>query len=173
MGLEPGIGSRSLPELSIIVLFRLFCGLFSLAIIHFFDQCGTPTKSTPFRGPAPLFAHRLVSTPLWNNLLTRPSILTKQPLLSHQIHSFIPLIKVELPPNPPISRPSVLGTPPRVYPLRGTTSSLAHRLVSGFDIICNGPSNPLANVVLFGLFFLTSKTCLLKRVSTSEWDLTH
>ena len=147
-------------------------GLFSLAILHFSDQCGTPTKSTLFRGPAPLLAHRLVSTPLWNNLFTRQIILTKQPLLSHQIHSFISPINVGLPPNPPLSRPSVLGMLPRVYPIQGTTSSLAHRLVSGFDIISNGPSSPLANVVFFGLLFLISKTCLLKRVSTPEWNLT-
>ena len=50
------------------------------------------------------------------------------------------------------SGPSVLtGTPPRVYPLRGTTSSLAHCLVSGSDTICNGPGPLLANIVLYGL----------------------
>ena len=36
-------------------------------------------------------------------------------------------------------------------PLRGTTSSLAHHPVSGSDSICNGPSPPLVDIVLFRL----------------------
>ena len=33
-------------------------------------------------------------------------------------------------------------------PLRGTASLLTHSPVSGFDTICNGPSSPLADIVL-------------------------
>ena len=68
------------------------------------------------------------------------------------------------PPNPPPSGPSILtGTPPRVYPLRGTTSSLSHRSVSGSDTICNGPSLPLADIVIFRLPLKVFKMRLLRR----------
>ena len=36
-------------------------------------------------------------------------------------------------------------------PLWGSASSLAYRPVSSFDIICNGPSPTLVDIVLFGL----------------------
>ena len=49
------------------------------------------------------------------------------------------------PPNPPPLSPNVLaGTPPRVHPLRGSTSSLAHRPMSSSDTI-----TPFADIVLF------------------------
>ena len=68
------------------------------------------------------------------------------------------------PPNPPPSGTSVLtGTPPRVYPLRGTTSSLAHCLMSGSDTICNSPDPPLAYIVLFRLPLKVFKMRLLGR----------
>ena len=55
------------------------------------------------------------------------------------------------------SGPNVLiGTPPCVHPLLGSASSLAHRPVFGSDTICNGPSPPLADFVLFGLSFRAS-----------------
>ena len=41
-------------------------------------------------------------------------------------------------------------------PFRGTASSLAHRPVSGSDIICNRPSPPLADIVLSGFPFQAS-----------------
>ena len=67
-------------------------------------------------------------------------------------HSFLPPIDVEPPPNPPPLGPSVLtGTPPCVYPLRGTARRLAHCPVSGSDTICNDPDPPLADIVLLGL----------------------
>ena len=52
--------------------------------------------------------------------------------------------------------------------LWGSASSLAHRLVFDSDSICNGPSPPLADIVLFGLFpfgfpLKVIKTCLLGR----------
>ena len=54
--------------------------------------------------------------------------------------------------TPPPLRPSVLtGTLPRVHLLRSLASSLTHHLVSDSDIICNGPSPPLVDIVLFGL----------------------
>ena len=56
------------------------------------------------------------------------------------------------PPNPPPLRPSVLvSTPPRVHLPQGSASSLAHCPMSGSDTICNGPSPPLADIILFGL----------------------
>ena len=64
----------------------------------------------------------------------------------------------------PPSGPSVLtGTPLRVYPLQGTASSLAHCPVSGSETICNGPSPPLADIVLFGLPLKVFNTRLLGR----------
>ena len=47
--------------------------------------------------------------------------------------------------NPPPSGSSVLRDP---------ASSLAHHSVSDSDTVCNGPSPPLANIVLFGLSLL-------------------
>ena len=82
----------------------------------------------------------------------------------------------------PSSEPSVLAdTPPRVYPLRGSASSLAHRLVSSSDTICNSPSSPLADIVFFGLPLKVFKTLergfhtLIKNVRSPPqptWDLT-
>ena len=58
-------------------------------------------------------------------------------------------------PNPPPFGASVLaGTLPRVYTLRGSASSLAHCPVSGSDTICDSPSPPLADIILFGLSLL-------------------
>ena len=37
-----------------------------MALVPFSNRCGTP-QSTPFRGPASLLAHRLMSTPLWGS----------------------------------------------------------------------------------------------------------
>ena len=80
-------------------------------------------------------------------------------------HSFLSPIDVGPPPNPPPSRPNVLAsTPPRVYPLWGTTSSLAHRLVSASDTICNGSDPLLAVIVLFGLSLSGFTSRFLKRV---------
>ena len=75
---------------------------------------------------------------------------------------------MEPPPNPPPLGPSILtGIPPRVYPLWGTVSSLAHSPVSGFDTICNGLDPPLADIVLFGLS-LSGFPSRLKNVSGRE-----
>ena len=52
----------------------------------------------------------------------------------------------------PPSEPNILiSTPPHIYPLWGTASSLAHNPVSGTDTISNGSSPPLADIVFFGL----------------------
>ena len=45
----------------------------------------------------------------------------------------------------------------------GSTFSMTHRLVSGSDSICNSPSLPLADIVLFGLSLKNFKTHLLGR----------
>ena len=86
----------------------------------------------------------------------------------------------------PLSGPSVLVDTrsllqsmwdPSIHPLQSPTSLLAHRLVStpfsasslahrpmsSFDTICNGPSLPLADIVLFGLPLKVFKMCLLGR----------
>ena len=60
------------------------------------------------------------------------------------------------PPNPPLA-----GTPPRVYSPSGLSFLLAHRSVSGSDILCNGPSQPLAHIV-HGLPLKVFKTRLLE-----------
>ena len=53
----------------------------------------------------------------------------------------------------PLLGPSVFTcTPPRVHSLRGPTSLLAHRLISDSNTVCNAPSPPLTNIVLFGFF---------------------
>ena len=74
-------------------------------------------------------------------------------------HSFL------RPNSPPPSGISVLaGTPPFVRPLRDSTSSLAYRPVSGSDIICNCPSPPLVDIVLFGLSHPSFRSKFLKHV---------
>ena len=73
--------------------------------------------------------------------------------------------------EPPIHLPSgtsvLFGTPPRVHPLPGLVSSLAHRPVSGSDTISNNLSPPQTTIVLFGTFLSGSlkifKTRLLRR----------
>ena len=50
-----------------------------------------------------------------------------------------------------------------IHPLRGPTSSLAHRPVSGSYTICNRPNPPLTYIVRFGPRPHSFKTCLLGR----------
>ena len=50
---------------------------------------------------------------------------------------------------------------------RGLASSLAQCSVSGSDTVCNGPSPPLADIVLFGLSLSCFHT-LIKNVSFSS-----
>ena len=47
-------------------------------------------------------------------------------------------------------------------PLRGTTSSLTHRLVSDSDTICNSPDPPIVDIVLFGFSFSDFLSSFLK-----------
>ena len=66
--------------------------------------------------------------------------------------------------NPPLSGPSILtGTPPRVYPLQGTASSLAHGPVFLYHL--NSPGPLLANIVLFGLPLKALKPSARERFS--------
>ena len=46
-------------------------------------------------------------------------------------------------------------------PLQGSTSSLVHCPVSGSDTICNGPSPPVADIILFGLSLKVFKMRIL------------
>ena len=46
------------------------------------------------------------------------------------------------------------GTPPCVYPLRGTARRMTHHPVSGSNTICNDPEPPLEHIVFFGLSLL-------------------
>ena len=67
-------------------------------------------------------------------------------------HSFISPIDVgPYQIHPPSRRNVLTGTPPRVYSLRGITSLLAHRSVSGSDTICNATGPLLVDIVLFRL----------------------
>ena len=72
--------------------------------------------------------------------------------------------------DPPISSPSgpnvLAGTPPRVH--RGSASSLAHRLMSDSDPICNSPSPSLADIVFSGFSLSGFPSRFLKRVCKGE-----
>ena len=57
------------------------------------------------------------------------------------------------PVHPPSGFNVLTGTPSRVHLFRGLASSLTHCPVSGSDTICMSLSPPLADIVLFGLFF--------------------
>ena len=89
----------------------------------------------------------LCPQPMWDSH-NPPPIGAQRP----RWHSFLSPINVGPHQIYPPSGLSVLtGIPPRVYPLRGTTSSLAHSPVFGSDTICNGSGPPLVYIVLFGL----------------------
>ena len=49
-------------------------------------------------------------------------------------------------------------------PLRRTARRLVHRPVSGSDTICNDSAPPLADIVLFRLFFRASPQCFKTRL---------
>ena len=51
-----------------------------------------------------------------------------------------------------------------IPPFEGSTSSLAHRPVSSFDTICNGPSPPLVNIVCFGSLRFAVSLMVLKHL---------
>ena len=72
-------------------------------------------------------------------------------------------------PNPSHMETSVLaGTPPCVYPIWGSASSLAHCPVSGSDTICNNSIPPQIDIVLFELSLLDFSSRFLKRVCQGE-----
>ena len=83
--------------------------------------------------------------------------------------SFSSLIDVG-PPNPTSlwGPTSLLAHCLLSIPLRSSTSSLAHRIVSGSDTICNIPNSPLADIVLFELFLSGFPSRFLKRVCQEE-----
>ena len=57
----------------------------------------------------------------------------------------------DLPNPPPLGPASLLAHRLVSTPLRVSASSLAHCLVSSSNTICNDPSSPLADIVIFGL----------------------
>ena len=75
---------------------------------------------------------------------SRPSVFagSSRSLLQSML---VPLIHLLRSPN------VIVGTLPRVYPLRGSASLLVHHPMSNSDTICNGLSLPLVDIVLFGL----------------------
>ena len=125
---------------------------------------GTPLCVHPFRGSAFLLSHRFVSTPFRANVLADDMPPRVHPLLglvSLLAHRFVstpfwdqcPCYRTAL--CPPLQGPTSLlihcfvstlfranvltSTPPRVYPIRDSAFSLAHRLVSSSDTIYNSP----------------------------------
>ena len=143
---------------------------FSLTLVPFSNRCGTLTKSTPL-GPsilngtlprvyplreiASLLVHCPISTP-GNTLLTHYPVSTplRNSLLADTSLSVCPLSENRLLTNTSLS----------VCPFLGTTSSLAHRLLSGSDTICNDPSPLLVDIVLFGFSRSSFPSRFLKRV---------
>ena len=148
----------------------------------------------PFLGSASLLAHRLVSTPFeaqpprWHSFpspidvgppnppLSGPSILVGTPPCVHppsglnllaDTHSLLQSMW-DSPIHPFQGIASLLAHHLMSTPLRGSTSSLAHRPMSGIDTICNGPNPPLTDVVLFGLSLSGFPSSILKRVCWRE-----
>ena len=66
--------------------------------------------------------------------------------------------------HPPLGPNVFTGTPPRVYPFRGTARRLTHRPVSGSDTICNDLGPLLADMVFFGLSLSGFPLKALRRV---------
>jgi len=100
----------------------------SLALVPFFNRCGTP-QSTPFG----------TKRPCWHTA-SCPSSFRAQPLHQHIASCPLP------------SKLSLLARiSPRVHSFRGSASSLVHHPVSGSYTICNSPSPPLSDIVFFGL----------------------
>ena len=89
-----------------------------------------------------------------NSPPSRPSVLAVT-------RSLLQLMR-DPPIHPPLDPASLLVHHLVSTPFLGSASSLAHRLVSGSDTICNGPSPPLANVVLFGVFLSSFLSMILK-----------
>ena len=128
------------------------------------------------------------------SLLGFPSRFVKTCLLRRDFHTLIKNVSFSSPTNvgshnPPPSVPSALAdtcfllnrcrtpqsTPLRSptsflahhlvsTPFRGSTSSLAHRPLSSSDTICNNPSPPLVDNVLFRLSLSGFSSRFLKRV---------
>ena len=86
----------------------------------------SPTKSTPLWSPASLLAHRLVSTPFEEQ---RQGWHTVWITVLFGLKGFI--IELPLPNALPLGSNVLTSTPPRVYPLRGRATRLAHRPDNG------------------------------------------
>ena len=147
-----------------------------------------PTSSLTHvpQGSASLLAHHLVfdsdticnspNPPLIDIVFFRLSLkvfkthlLGKRFLIKNVLFPLQPMWDLTI--HPP--RHSVLADTPSllqsiwditVHPLRGSASLLAHRSVFDSDTICNNPSSPLADSVLFGLSLSRFPSRFLKRV---------
>ena len=133
-----------------------------LADTHsFFQSIWELHKIHTIRGQHPYWHTAWCLLPLGKSLLVGTSLLVSSLAL-------IPFSnRYETPPNSPPFEASVFtGTPSHVYPFRGRASSLACRPVPSSDTICNGPSPPLVDIVLFGLPLKVFKTRLKAEGST-------
>ena len=139
--------------------------------------------------PSPQIAY-----PLWAFPFGLPLKVYKTHLLGRGFHTLIKNVSFSSPTdvgshNPPSFRASVLASTRPILqsmwdspihplqdlvsllahyllstPLQGSTSSLAHCPVSGSYTICNSPSPPLADIVLFWFFLSGSPLKFLKRI---------
>ena len=150
---RPVTGSNTIcngpsPSLADIVLFELSLKVFKTCLLG--RGFHTLIKSVSFSSPTNVGSHN-----------PPPPLQGPTSSLAHVLSP----INVGPPPNPPPSGANILtDTLPRVTPFQGTSSSLAHRPVSGSDTICNDPSPPLADIVLYGLSLSGFPSRFLKRI---------
>ena len=85
-----------------------------------------------------------------NSLCSRPNVLADISSRVHPLQCLASLLEID--------------TPPHVHSLQGSTFLLIHCLVFDFNTICNRPSPPPADIVLFGLSFSSFLSRFLKYV---------
>ena len=142
----------------------------------------TPPCVHPLRDSASSLAHHLVSgsntnynglSPLSADIVLfgfSPKVF-KTRLLRSGFHTLIKNVSSSSPIDVGSHNPPPFGAqrPLLVHclvstPLRDSTSSLAHRLVSGSNTNCSGPNPPLANIVFSKLFLSGFPSRFLKHV---------
>ena len=157
--------NRPSPPLTDIVLFGLFHFTLPLKV---FKTCllgrdfHTLIKNASFSSPTNVGLNVLAST--------RSSLQSMWDLTIHP--PSWPSILVDTPPGPLQGPAFSLALVPlsnlcafsQSTPFRGPASSLTHRPVFGSDNICNSPSLPLVDIVLFGFSLSGFSSRFLKRV---------